>query len=346
MVVGKTAPDFWFEPFSWQALLLSPVGSAYGSIAARRMANAEPEKINAPVLCVGNFTVGGTGKTPTARKLVEEAQQMGLRPGIILRGYGGKQRKPHLVDPATDTAETVGDEALLYAKNVTTVVGADRAAAAKALRETGCDLLIMDDGFQSRGLHYDYALITVDARRGFGNRQSVPAGPLRAPLPVQMSYADMLLFIGEGPREGETLRVAARAAKPLTHASVAPVQAKTLLRKKMIAYSGIGDPEKFFQTIRAHGGNLVHAQPFPDHHEFTELDASALLDAARRKKLSLVTTEKDWVRLEKQTGLRGELAEKSAVLRVELEFADPGKPKQIIQATMANYQTRKLESGL
>ncbi|MEL6921647.1 MAG: tetraacyldisaccharide 4'-kinase [Pseudomonadota bacterium] len=342
MAAGKTAPEFWFQPFSLKALALFPASFAYGTIAARRMVRAQPTKVDAPVLCIGNFTVGGTGKTPTSLALVTAAQDAKLQPGVVMRGYGGKKRKPHLVDPERDTAVDVGDEALLFAHSVPTVVGADRGANARKLIEAGCNFIIMDDGFQSRTLAYDYAVITVDARRGFGNSHVLPAGPLRAPVHAQLPFADMILIIGEGEAAEKALRRAARAAKPIARASLVPVQAKTLLRKKLIAFSGIGDPQKFFDTLREHGGNVVHVQPFPDHHEYSELDASGLLDAAKRKKLALVTTQKDMVRLRDHDGLRGQLARAASVLRVEMKFTVDRTPTVIIDETLARYRARRL----
>ncbi|MEO0543662.1 MAG: tetraacyldisaccharide 4'-kinase [Pseudomonadota bacterium] len=344
MAVGKTAPDFWFENFSWQAFACAPAGAAYGAIAARQMARAAPQTVDAPVICVGNFTVGGAGKTPTALALVKAAQAKNLKPGVVLRGYGGRERRPHRVEPDQDTSTTVGDEALLYGGVVPTVVGVDRAKGAHLLCEAGCNLIIMDDGFQSRKLHYDFALLVVDARRGFGNRKSFPAGPLRAPLATQLPYVDTLLLIGDGSKGEETLRDAARAAKPIVRARLEPIKAKTLLRKKLIAFSGIGDPEKFFETIRTNGGNLVHAQAFPDHHEFSELDASGLLDAAKRKNLSLITTQKDHVRLQGKGGQRQELADVASVLRVELAFSDTKTPARIIDRALESYHARKIRT--
>ncbi|MEO1747390.1 MAG: tetraacyldisaccharide 4'-kinase [Pseudomonadota bacterium] len=342
MGTGRTAPDYWFRPFSWQSFALSPLALAYGAIAARGMSRANPTSVDAPVLCVGNFTVGGTGKTPTTLALANVAEEKGLRPGIVLRGYGGNKRRAHRVDPAIDTTKDVGDEALIYAARLPTIVGVDRHESASRLCQQGCNFILMDDGFQSRRLHYDFALLVVDARRGFGNRKSIPAGPLRAPLSAQLPYADMLLLVGQGEKGEEAIRHASRAAKPVIRAEFLPLQAKTLLRKKQIAFSGIGDPEKFFDTIRTHGGNLVHSQSFPDHHEYSELDASGLLDAAARKKLALVTTEKDHVRLKGKGGLREQLAEKASVLRVELAFSDPSRAVQIIDSTLETYQARRV----
>ncbi|MEM1376953.1 MAG: tetraacyldisaccharide 4'-kinase [Pseudomonadota bacterium] len=344
MATGKTAPDFWFQPFSWRALALAPTSWFYGSTAARRMANAKPQAVDAPVVCVGNFTVGGTGKTPTAQALITAATAADLKPGIVMRGYGGKKRKPHMVDAKSDTASDVGDEALLFARTVPTVVGKDRAANAKLLLDAGCDFVIMDDGFQSRTLHYDYSVMTVDARRGFGNGRSLPAGPMRAPVHAQLPYADLVLLIGEGSGADKALRVVARAGKQIARASIIPVQAKTLLRKKMIAFSGIGDPEKFFDTLRANGATVPHVQAFPDHHEYSELDASGLLDAANRKKLALVTTEKDMARLRPHKGQRGELAQRAQVLKIEMKFAVECIPHAIIEDTLTRYRQRRLSS--
>ena len=208
------APPFWWKKADWRPFLLYPFSAAYGAVARRRLIRAPREKVGAPVLCVGNLTVGGSGKTPVAIALAKRARKMGLVPGIVSRGHGGMVTHAHLVDPGHDSARHVGDEPLLLARAAAVAVTADRAAAARLLIEHGCDFIIMDDGFQSARIAMDYALIVVDARRGIGNGHVIPGGPMRAPLVAQMSHADGVLKLGEGDGAERVVRQAARAGRP------------------------------------------------------------------------------------------------------------------------------------
>ena len=178
--MASEAPPFWWAPPDWRARALRPVSALYGLIAGQRMRRARRERIAAPVLCVGNLTVGGTGKTPLAIAMAQAAAGKGLKPGFLSRGYGGSISAPHLVDPDHDSARVVGDEPILLAAHAPVAVTPNRAAGARLLIEKGCNFLIMDDGFQSARIHIDYALLVVDAWRGLGNGHVIPGGPLRA----------------------------------------------------------------------------------------------------------------------------------------------------------------------
>ncbi|MBL8582010.1 MAG: tetraacyldisaccharide 4'-kinase, partial [Rhizobiaceae bacterium] len=213
-MVGES-PTFWWEPPDWRAYALSPASAVYGRIAAARMRNAPRVALPVPVLCVGNFTVGGSGKTPVTAAMARAAHAAGLRPGILSRGHGGSARTPHLVDPEHDLARHVGDEPLLLARDALVAISADRAAAGKLLVENGCDFLVMDDGFQSARVAIDYALIVVGSGQGVGNGHVIPGGPLRAPVAAQLPFADALLKLGDGTAADGIVRKAARAGKAL-----------------------------------------------------------------------------------------------------------------------------------
>jgi len=222
---------FWWRQKSVAGLCLEPIGRLYGRFAARAMEKAQPARSVAPVLCIGNFTLGGTGKTPLAIAFAGAAEKSGLTPGIVSRGFGGRLSGGlHLVDPKRDRARDVGDEPLLLAEHAKVMIGADRAAAAGRLIAAGADFIIMDDGFQSRRLYPDYALLAADSLRGLGNGRVFPAGPLRAPLNVQLGYANALIMTGgraggraedgaaeisaNGDVAMQLARLAARAGKP------------------------------------------------------------------------------------------------------------------------------------
>lgn len=343
-MAGNEAPPFWYQPVGWNARLFAPAAWIYGAVARWRMDKASPVSVAAPVLCIGNLTVGGTGKTPTALALAKAAMAKGYKPGFVTRGYGGSHIRPHIVDLDHDTVRSVGDEPLLLARVAPTVVSAQRAKSAQVLIDQGVDFIIMDDGFQSRTLHIDYALITIDARRGIGNGYVMPAGPLRAPLRDQMRLSDAVLRIGDGSQGDAVVRAAARAAKPVMRAWLKPANVRAISGAKVLAYSGIGDPQKFYDTLSTFGCWLSATQSFGDHHVFSEADAKNLITRADSERLELVTTEKDFVRLSHTTGPLAELKARSHVLPVSLEFEVKTDAAAIIGKVEAAYHARRIKA--
>jgi tetraacyldisaccharide 4'-kinase len=341
-VAGHEAPPFWYGKPGWQTVALSPISWVYGSVARFRMDRAVPPAVDAPVLCIGNLTVGGSGKTPAAIAFAEAARKAGHVPGFLTRGYGGSHQKPHIVDTAHDSARSVGDEPLILARRAMTVVSRNRAAGAERLVEAGADFIIMDDGFQSRGVHYDYALIAVDARRGAGNGAVIPAGPLRAPVVDQMRHADAVLRIGEGSAGDAIVRAAARAAKPIHRASLHMHEVENLRGRKLLPYAGIGDPKKFFDSLEDAGCNVAAVRSFADHHVYTRKDAEDLIALAAAEGLDLVTTEKDMVRLDHSEGPLAALRRATQVAGVALEFDQESDPRTIVDRVVARYEERRI----
>lgn len=323
------------EPPSWwygtspadrlKAALLWPAGWVYGRAAQARFALAKPYRSRLPVICVGNFTVGGAGKTPLALALAQITRGLGHQPAFLTRGYGGSLTGPHRVDPDRDSAAEVGDEALLLARAAPTVLARNRPAGATAIEALDVSLIIMDDGFQNPSLEKDVAIIAVDAGAGFGNGLVFPAGPLRAPLGAQRKRASLAVLIGEGSG-----KVAAKLADglPLVKANLAPIEGVNWLRgAKVVAFSGIGRPGKFFDTLRGCGAQLLAAEPFPDHHAFTDAEALALVTKAAALDAFLVTTEKDWVRIAPTSRALEELKGRTRTLAVALAFAAGGEKR-------------------
>jgi tetraacyldisaccharide 4'-kinase len=323
-------------------MALWPLSAAYGRIAAMRLARARREEVAAPVLCVGNFTVGGEGKTPVAIALVREARRQGLKAGVLSRGYGGSLSHPHLVDAKRDSVRLVGDEPLLLARHAPTAVTPDRAAGARLLLKSGCDFLIMDDGFHSARIHIDYALMVVDAERGLGNGHTIPAGPMRAPLVAQLSHAHAVVRMGGGEAADGVVRMAARAARPVFEARLRPRRPRAFRGRRFLAFAGIGNPEKFFATVEAAGGDVVLKRAFPDHYAFTEEDLRDLSSAARAQGLELVTTAKDAVRLTHAAAAMQEFAKDVNVLEVEAVFLPETTAGKIIRDTLAAWRERAL----
>ena len=344
-MAGHEAPPFWYEAVGWRARALMPVAWIYASIAGYRMKRASPPMIGCPVVCIGNLTVGGTGKTPTAIALAQAARAMGYTPGVVTRGYGGSHIRPHLVDADHDTSRSVGDEPLLLARVAPTMVSQQRATAAQLLVDRGCDFILLDDGFQSRSVHFDLAVITLDARRGIGNGCVLPAGPLRARLVDQMRHCDVVIRIGQGDRGDRVVRAAARAAKPVMHGWLKPANVRGISRKRVLAFAGIGDPQKFFDTLSTYGCTLAATRSFGDHHQFTEADAQALIEKADAEGLELVTTQKDHVRLSHREGALGQLRERTHVLPVSLEFDVKGDATRLIEQAVNAYEMRRIKGG-
>lgn len=340
--MASEAPPFWWERPDWRSLALSPLSLAYGAVAGRQLRKGRRQAVDAPVLCVGNFTVGGSGKTPVAIAMAEQAKAAGLKPGILSRGHGGSFTEPHVVDAAHDAARHVGDEPLLLAAHAPVAVSPNRVAGAALLIERhGCDFLIMDDGFQSARIHMDYALMVVDARYGLGNGHVIPGGPLRARVADQLLYADAILKMGEGTAADALVRRAARAGKPIFDARSRPRDAAAFAGRRFLAFAGIGHPDKFFDSVVQAGGDVVVRRAFPDHHVYARDELADLAEAARKAGLHLVTTAKDAARLrhgDVPGGFLGELD----VLEIETVFDPEHAPQRIIDETLAVWRRRRL----
>jgi len=242
----------------------------------------------------------------------------------------------------------VGDEPLLLAREALTVISRRRVEGAERLVKEGADLIIMDDGFQSARLALDYALLVIDTTRGLGNGHTVPGGPVRAPVPVQMRYATALLKVGNGNAADAIVRMAARAAKPYFTASLKTVGMNELSGRRVLAFAGIADPTKFFRTVESLGAEIAATRSFGDHEHLSDDEIADLIAVAEREQLQIVTTSKDFVRLAGHHGRAQELAEKSKVIEVEMAFEDPQAPGLIIDRAIEACRARRLkeQSGL
>lgn len=339
------APPFWWSKSDWRAWSLYPVSLIYGAVARSRMENAPRVVVDAPVICVGNFTVGGAGKTPTALALAVAAKKAGFKPGFLSRGYRGSLRTTSLVDREHHNARDVGDEALLLAEKATTVVTPDRHEGAKRLIEEGVDFIIMDDGFQSAAICFDFALLVLDGTRGIGNGHVIPGGPMRAPLLDQIRNASAVLVIGEGSAADLVIRSAGRAAKPVYSGHLKVIKSRSFRGKRVLAFAAIGNPDKFFDSLRTTGAKITAERGFGDHHEFTEEEAADLIDLAAKDQLELVTTSKDMARLKGARGKRAELAEKSRVMEIQLQCDPASLVREFIDRTVQAYKRRRISAG-
>lgn len=288
-------PDFWANEGGkrWLSDALLPLAGIYQLGYRLHRLLQRPLPLPVPVMCVGNLTAGGAGKTPTVIAIGRYLQERGVRVHILSRGYGGDTGAPRYVTPDDDPA-TTGDEPLVIARHLPCWVGHDRRASAMNAIEAGAELLLLDDGFQRRQFVYDRAMLVVDGPYGTGNGRLFPAGPLRESWRYGIKRADAVLVIGDD-RHGVANRMPASVT--MVHGTLIPQIPDALQGKRLLAFCGIGRPAKFTETLEGAGLHVVDSVAFADHHIFRDEELSALLRQAQLQDAMLVTTEKDWVRL-------------------------------------------------
>ena len=288
-------PDFWSRD-GLLPTLLGPAASLYGLCARSRAAKAVPQRVAVPVICVGNLVAGGAGKTPLVVALLDALAAKGMEAQVLSRGYGGQERGPLRVDPARHSAVEVGDEPLLLARKAVTWIARDRLAGARAAIDGGAKMLILDDGFQNHSLVKDLSLLVVDGAYGFGNGRLHPAGPLREPVANGIARAQALVLLGED-RFGLAEKLTAKLPVLRAHLNAGP-EAAQWRGRRVLAFAGIGRPQKFFDSLTAIGAEIAGRQSFPDHHPYRPDEIAALRAEATRLGATLITTEKDRVRLD------------------------------------------------
>ena len=318
-------PPWWYRGEAGAlAYALTPVAAAVDAFGTWRWNRIKPYRSRLPVICVGNLTAGGAGKTPLAICIAAMLTAAGRKPGFLTRGFGGSHRGPHTVDISRDTAIDVGDEALLLARHALVIVARDRAAGAKALEVAGADVIVMDDGLQNPQLAKQLTIAVLDPQRLIGNGRVMPAGPLRQDLATQLRRTDALVVLcGAGEAMPPLTAKLQAFPGPVLCASLLPQgQAANALKGiRVVAYAGIGRPSKLFDTLRAIGAHVAEEVPFPDHHRFSAKDADRLLNLALEHGGTLVTTEKDLARQSGDGELRA-LQQSSIGLSVVCQFKD------------------------
>ncbi len=300
------------------ARLLAPLGWFYGASVAFKARRAKPDDVGLPVICVGNLTAGGSGKTPIAIALAESLRAKGQRPYFLTRGYGGSERGPALASRG-HSAAVMGDEALLLARTAPTIVARDRAAGARLAREKGASVLVMDDGHQNFTLRKTLSLVVVDAETGFGNGFQIPAGPLREPVIQGLARADAVILVGDGSPDLQGFR-------GLVLRAHLKADGGAFEGKPVFAFAGIGRPEKFVASLQDSGAIVTGSCFFADHHSYSGGDVAQLKAIAGET--PLVTTEKDFVRLTpaEREGVR--------VLKIAAAFDDTSAMDRLLDSTV------------
>jgi len=294
-------PDFWShrpDRTSWRSALLQPLSKIYAHATRRRVAKPGANA-GVPVICVGNLNIGGTGKTPTVIALAQYFAAENVDAHIVSRGYGGSEAGPLHVNEREHLASQVGDEPLLLSSFAPVWIARDREAGVQAAVGAGAQLVIMDDGFQNPSVQKDLSIVVVDAAHGFGNGRVLPAGPLREPVAEGLKRADFVLSIGAPEDQKKFDQIWGDQIKvPRLRGELQVLEMGIDWRdQKLLAFAGIGHPEKFFQTIRSLGAELIHAEALSDHQPLTRPLLTRMLGEADRLGAQLVTTEKDAVRL-------------------------------------------------
>lgn len=282
-------PKFWMHN-SWQTILLAPFSWIYGAITQWRLKRIAPYHSSAKVICIGNITAGGVGKTPVAMAMAEKYMAMGKKVVFVTRGYKSKL-KNIVVDLDKYSAEETGDEARLLAMMAPTVIAPHRDEGAKIAEKLGAEVIIMDDGFQNPRLYKDESWLVFDGATGIGNGKIIPSGPLRETLADGQKRAQYILIMGE-----DKTGLAQRCQLPVYYGHV-QAQPLALENKRVLAFAGIGHPEKFYQTLRDNGYDVVLTHDFADHYAYQPKDIEALAKEAAVQNLALITTEKDFVKL-------------------------------------------------
>jgi tetraacyldisaccharide 4'-kinase len=312
------APEFW-KSRGALARLLAPLGAAYGASVAFKARIAEPYDPGVPVICVGNLTAGGSGKTPIAIAVARALMARGQRPFFLTRGYGGKEHGPALA-ARVHSAARMGDEALLLTRTAPTVVSRDRAAGAKLAVEKGATVIVMDDGHQNFTLKKTLSLVVADGQAGFGNGLMIPAGPLREPVAQGLARADAVIVMGDGAPD------LAGFAGPVLRAHLA-ADGAAFAGVRVFAFAGIGRPEKFVASLEDSGAEVIGSCFFPDHHPYEPGEIEQLKMVAGDA--ALVTTEKDFVRLSvpDREGIR--------VLKVAARFQDNAALARLLDSSLS-----------
>lgn len=316
-------PAFWYDaaaPLAAQkATLLSPFAALYGFAVRQRFDLYYPVPLARPVVCVGNPVAGGAGKTPVVLSLVDLLKARGYNPHLLTRGYGGSEAGPLQVSPGRDTAEDVGDEALLLVTKAPTWVSRNRALGAQEAIDTGANIIVMDDGYQNPSIYKDFSLLVIDGAAGFGNGRLFPAGPLREPPDFCLSRAHAVVMLGED-KTGALDIVRRHTDVPVLAARIVPDETNPdLFGKKIFAFAGIGRPEKFRASLAAAGAVLEGWGSYPDHFSYTEEDLRELMAGAAAQNALVVTTAKDHVRLPPA------LRDKVQVFGVHVAWDDPAQ---------------------
>lgn len=319
-------PEFW-QHDGVIPKLLSPLSAAWRAGTCFRKLTTTPRHPGCPVFCVGNFTVGGAGKTPTAVALYNLLTNLGRTPHFVSRGYGGSLEGPHRVNPGVDTADKVGDEPLLLAQHGPAWISRNRALGAEMAVDGGANAIILDDGLQNPTLIKDCSFAVIDSNYGIGNGRVMPAGPMREPLISGLEKVRAIILIGDKTPDFITRLP---ASVPVLRASIEAINADDFNQSRVLAFAGIGQPSKFYDSLQKAGAQIIQTRDFSDHHPFIAQELGDLRTEAARLDARLVTTQKDLMRLPFQD------RDGISSLDIRLVFEAPDQLAKIVTSVLAD----------
>lgn len=310
-------PNYWKDKNIY-SYLLSPIGWIYQWATLLNMSIKKPKNVDKTVICIGNLTAGGTGKTPVSISFAQILKELGKKPFFVSRGYGGKLHNV-VVDENKHSPQEVGDEPLLLARQAPVVVNPNRFEGAELAIKNGADIIVMDDGFQNPTLKKDLSFLVFDGEFGFGNGMCIPAGPLRESLKSGLKRAQAIIIIGEDKHN-----LAKKFNNlPVFKGQITP-QISQPEKEPIIAFAGIGRPEKFYTSLRLCGFKIYQTIDFPDHHQYTREELLSLIEKAKQNKCVLYTTSKDFVKIP------SDLRQNFKVLEISIQWEDKEKLKQFL----------------
>lgn len=318
-------PSFWQKKNLLSNILL-PIGFLYTLATKLNILFSHPKKVSKPVICIGNLTAGGSGKTPVAISLAAIIQELGYTPFFVSRGYGGKL-KNIIVDNKKHTAAETGDEPLLLSYQAPVVVNADRYAAAKKAISAGADLILMDDGFQNPGLYKDFSFLVFDGSFGYGNKRGIPSGPLRETLKSGLKRAQAIIILGEDKHN----LAQEFSYMPVFKGKVVASPISGSSKKNVIAFAGIGRPEKFYNSMKEEGFTLLKTIDYPDHHQYSEEELEYLINEAQKHQADLYTTTKDFVKISPH------LQKNFNTLEISIQWENPNGLKEMLKNLLKKH---------
>lgn len=324
-------PKFWSKygvipfvltPFSWLYILLGYLRRCF----------VKSHKFNAFTICVGNMSVGGTGKTQVVSWLAEKLKKQNIKFLIVTKAYGSNLETAKIVD-ANDVACDVGDESIIL-RDVGTVVSAKKVSyAIDIIEKINPQVIIFDDGMQNPSFKKDFNLLVIDSVRAVGNRQIFPSGPLRQTVSSGLDAADIVIMIGDKPcKDFNLVNKIAKSGKPFANAKI-ELSEKLDISKKYYAFSGIGDPGRFFSLLVKNKIDLSGTKSFPDHHDYTKKDLIDLKNFAQDANSSLITTKKDYVKINNNE----EISKEIICAKVNLRFENENNLVELINAKIKAY---------
>lgn len=338
--MGFKTPDFWYkDKTTIVSKLLYPIAKIYGAISGQR-SSQNGEECSVPVICIGNLTAGGSGKTPVSKAVLSiiKASEKFSNPQFLSRGYGRKSKDSFHLSPdmlSNVDYRDVGDEVKLLLKSASVNVDANRLSGARSAIKRGADILIMDDGLQNPTLYKDIKIVVVDGRKGFGNKSVIPAGPLRISLNGGLSDSDAVIIIGED-HYGVSDLVNSIGNTPIFMAKLQAIDPLPTKDATYLAFAGLGLPHKFKSTLEDNDYTLVDFVAFPDHHPYSQDDIASLEEKAKQMGATLITTEKDAVRIKDEW-----LASSIKTLNVEVKFENENAFRDFLFTRLETIENEK-----